>query len=370
MVFLCLVRKSFGLGLISILKMILVLRFFLYGDSAAAYQMGFQDPATTSMEGIYLLFVITTIVLLVGWLIFIILRNFTELDNSSVQNFTHSNPLEILCTSNSQSIPSESSDGFSKFAIIKDVLTFLLIDGGGLFFFLCEFFFTVSTLLLFTLLYLTTHKTDSFYKKFFEFYAPMPFINKMVLFGFSVSLAIPVKIWIKTTLPRILTTVITFVLIYLSTIFPLVAIFVFFQTTLLLSSLIFVFSYENSQSFKNFICKILFANNKVFASLYFDFFWGNMNSGNLRRAVEVVAGGTVTYLAREAHQKSSQEAENEGIVRASRAVKQSSEPIIPQEVYDLERKAVKEARSEHVILRVEDTLKEKAKEAGDWFFGS
>jgi hypothetical protein len=38
------------------------------------YQLGFQDPATTTMEGIYLfnlhlLFVIIAIVLLVGWLI-------------------------------------------------------------------------------------------------------------------------------------------------------------------------------------------------------------------------------------------------------------------------------------------------------------
>lgn len=84
----------------------------------------------------------------------------------------------------------------------------------------------------------------------------------------------------------------------------------------------------------------------------------------------MVASGTVTYLAREAHQKSSQEAENKGIARVSRAVEQSPEPITPQEVYDLERKTVKEARSEDVILRAEDTLKEKAKEAGDWFFGS
>ena len=65
-------------------------------DSAAIYQLGFQDPATTTMEGIYLfnlhlLFVIISIILLVGWLLFIILRNFTELDNSNAANFTHNN---------------------------------------------------------------------------------------------------------------------------------------------------------------------------------------------------------------------------------------------------------------------------------------
>jgi heme/copper-type cytochrome/quinol oxidase subunit 2 len=42
--------------------------------------------------------VIIGIVLLVGWLIYAILANFTELD-SKVANFTHSNTLEIVWTS-------------------------------------------------------------------------------------------------------------------------------------------------------------------------------------------------------------------------------------------------------------------------------
>jgi hypothetical protein len=272
--------------------------------------------------------------------------------------------------SNSVNISSASSDGFSKFDIIKAIFTFLHKEGGALFFWLSEFSLIVSSLLLFMLLYLTTHKTDFFYKKFFEFYAPMPFIHKIALFSFSVSLAIPVRIWIKTSLPRILTTFVWFILIYSATIFPLVAIFVFFQLVLLLSSLIFVFSYENFPSFKNYICKILFAGDEAFASLYFDFFWGNMNSRNVRRVTEVVAGGVGTYLAREAREKSVKEAEKKGVERATRAIKQSSEPTTSQEAYDLERKAVKEARSEDPILHTEDTLKEKASELSNWFFGS
>lgn len=74
------------------------------GDCSAMYQLGFQDPATTTMEGIYLfnlhlLFVIISIVLLVAWLLFIILKTFTELTNSNVANFTHSNLIEIIWTS-------------------------------------------------------------------------------------------------------------------------------------------------------------------------------------------------------------------------------------------------------------------------------
>ena len=74
------------------------------GDSATMYQLGFQDPATTTMAGIYLfnlhlLFIIIFIILLVVWLLFIILRNFTELDNSSAASFTHNNTIEIVWTS-------------------------------------------------------------------------------------------------------------------------------------------------------------------------------------------------------------------------------------------------------------------------------
>ena len=104
------VCKSFRLELSNfyILKMfqVYIPNFITYwfGDSSSAYQLGFQDPATTVMEGIYLfnlhlLFVIIGIVLLVGWLLFAILRNFTELDNSVASKFTHNNTIEIIWTS-------------------------------------------------------------------------------------------------------------------------------------------------------------------------------------------------------------------------------------------------------------------------------
>jgi cytochrome c oxidase subunit 2 len=85
------------------LNIFYLVSFYWLGDCALPYQLGFQDPATTTMEGIYLfnlhlLFVIIGIVLLVGWLLFIILRNFTELNNSNVAKFTHSNIIEIIWT--------------------------------------------------------------------------------------------------------------------------------------------------------------------------------------------------------------------------------------------------------------------------------
>lgn len=73
------------------------------GDVSVSYQLSFQDPATTTMEGIFLfnlhlLFVILAIVVVVAWIIYSILLNFIEFNQSSVSNFVHSNVIEIVWT--------------------------------------------------------------------------------------------------------------------------------------------------------------------------------------------------------------------------------------------------------------------------------
>jgi cytochrome c oxidase subunit 2 len=84
--------------------MVITNNIFWYGDCASKFQMGFQDPATTTMEGIFLfnlhlLFIVIGIVLLVAWFLTTILMNFVELSNSKPLKFTHSNLLEIIWTS-------------------------------------------------------------------------------------------------------------------------------------------------------------------------------------------------------------------------------------------------------------------------------
>ena len=87
------------------MKLIFLFTLFSWvGDASEYYQLSFQDPATTTMEGIYLfnlhlLFVITGIVVVVAWLLYSTLINFTEFNQSNVFNFTHSNEIEIVWTS-------------------------------------------------------------------------------------------------------------------------------------------------------------------------------------------------------------------------------------------------------------------------------
>jgi len=73
-------------------------------DSPAFWQTYLPDPASISMEGIlifnkHLLFLLTVIVLFVGWLLFYVLYYFIEYNNKFSSTFVHSKELEIVWTS-------------------------------------------------------------------------------------------------------------------------------------------------------------------------------------------------------------------------------------------------------------------------------
>ena len=78
--------------------------FLLTCDAPDFWQMTFQDPASSIMEGIllfnkHLLFIVIMIVVLTGWLLFNTIYHYDEFNNSQPYNFFHSNELEIVWTS-------------------------------------------------------------------------------------------------------------------------------------------------------------------------------------------------------------------------------------------------------------------------------
>ena len=78
--------------------------FLLTCDAPDFWQLTFQDPASSIMEGIllfnkHLLFIVITIVILTGWLLFNTIYSFDEFSSSKPANFFHSNELEIVWTS-------------------------------------------------------------------------------------------------------------------------------------------------------------------------------------------------------------------------------------------------------------------------------
>ena len=77
--------------------------FITFCDAAEAWQLGMQDPASPSAEGIiffhnYLMFFLIFIGLFVMWLLYVVIKEFgTEIHPVS-QKFTHSSLLEIVWT--------------------------------------------------------------------------------------------------------------------------------------------------------------------------------------------------------------------------------------------------------------------------------
>ena len=74
-----------------------------FNDAPEAYQFGHQDPATTIVEGMidfhgFLLLVLITIGVLVCWILYIIIKNFSEDNNPTANKFTHASLLEIVWT--------------------------------------------------------------------------------------------------------------------------------------------------------------------------------------------------------------------------------------------------------------------------------
>ena len=73
-------------------------------DSPSLWQTYLSDPASITMEGIlifnkHLLFLLTVIVLFVGWLLIDTIQNFIEYNNKFSSKFVHSKELEIVWTS-------------------------------------------------------------------------------------------------------------------------------------------------------------------------------------------------------------------------------------------------------------------------------
>jgi len=84
--------------------MVVKVKNFIWCDSPVLWQTYFNDLASITMEGIlifnkHLLFLITVIVLFVGWLLFSTLYYFTKFNNRFQTKFVHSKELEIVWTS-------------------------------------------------------------------------------------------------------------------------------------------------------------------------------------------------------------------------------------------------------------------------------
>ena len=107
----------------------------------------------------------------------------------------------------------------------------------------------------------------------------LPGINKFFFIWFTLFYAIPNKVWVNNKVPPFLVALMIFLGLVFSSAFPvIILLYIIFWVTVL-ESYFFAIYYENRGSFRKFVDNVLFKNNKIFAKEYFNYFWGNMNSG-------------------------------------------------------------------------------------------
>jgi hypothetical protein len=172
----------------------------------------------------------------------------------------------------------------------------------------------------------------------FNYYKSLPIKNKFLLIWFTIFFAIPNKIWVSNKVPSFLTSIVVFLIIVLSNVFPLfILIYINFWVTTL-ESYFFAVLYEEKITFKNFVNRVLFQSNTIFAKEYFTFFWGNMNSGGGGKGRAGIVGtffGGLYKLARD-HEKNI--VRERGKEETARHIANSEEkPKTPREAFELQK---------------------------------
>jgi hypothetical protein len=174
--------------------------------------------------------------------------------------------------------------------IEKETVAFYLL------FELCEFIFVFFSVIIFYVYY---NKNSEFLSLLHKF-THIKLKHKILLFVFTISFAIPTKIYINNKLSVSLTTLILlfFVNFGFYVFLPFVIIYPIF-TLLAVENYVFAILYENKSFFKNSVDSALFQKDKKFAEEYFQFFWGNMSSNGKKKIASVLATAVGTALIRQ-----------------------------------------------------------------------
>lgn len=167
-----------------------------------------------------------------------------------------------------------------KFSAISWMLTqisnseFLILS----FYVLMDLFLIGVSLAIFFLLYYINNKIKNEVNNILKFFFDLPIMNKLFLFGFTISFGIPNRIFVNHGINSYLMFFILTCLFFITDELPLVTLALVFYFFLALESVLFAYLYKNSvNNFQKFINTYLFASNREFAKKYFNFFFGNMD---------------------------------------------------------------------------------------------
>jgi hypothetical protein len=205
-----------------------------------------------------------------------------------------------------------------------------------------EVVIVLLSILIFGLFYWKNFKQINF-----NGYRFLPVKNKVLLILFTLFFAVPNKVLINNRIPAIITAITVFLIVAVSSFFPLfILVYVNFWVTVLESYFFAVF-YEENLTFTNFVNKTLFKNDAMFAEEYFSYFWGNMSLGGGGKGRAGAVGSAVGALYKIAREHEKTLVRDRSKEEAARYIASAQEkPKTAREAFELQKEI-----EEHVLKR-------------------
>ncbi len=230
---------------------------------------------------------------------------------------------------------------------------------------LVESLLVLISLLYFGLMY-SNHAIAAKLKYYFK---QLPVFNKILVIWFSISYAIPNKIFVNNNMSKLSVTLSIFLLIVISNLFaPFILLYIIFWT-IVLESYFFAASYENNVSFRKFVNDKLFKGNDAFAKEYFGFFWGNMRSGGEGKTRAGVVGTLLGGLFQIARSQEKTHVRVQGQIETRTQIQNATQkPQTPQDALAMQKDVEQHIiERDTVILKLEKKIWDFGQKAFDWF---
>jgi hypothetical protein len=196
----------------------------------------------------------------------------------------------------------------------------------------------VVTIFLCIILFFILFWGNSINSLIYKHFKKLSFKNKIFFAWFTIVFAIPNKIIINNKAPNFLTSLIVFLIIVISSIFPIFILFYIIFCLNAMESYFFAMFYEERESFKKFMDSKLFENNLTFSKDYFNFFWGNMRSAGGSKSLSGLYGTVLglCYKTARDHEKTQLRERTERSVERYLANSQKKFET-PQEAFEFEK---------------------------------
>ena len=230
-----------------------------------------------------------------------------------------------------------------------------------------DFILVSVSWLIFISLYFISIQDKTSINNLLKFSSNLPVINKYLTYTFTITFAIPNRIFINNGLNPYLTGFIVTFLFLLTKISPFITLFLAFYLLLAVESVVFAFFYENeSKTFKIYLDNVLFDGNPQFSEQYFKFFWGNMDKAGKYALKTGLAGWLVRLGWNTVTELEDRHAQEEAERRLAKAVQSANTPASPQDVLAMtEKEKEKIMKKKAPFLNTEDFLKNKVREVTD-----